>query len=130
VDTIRKFLIVRADFVLDRSRGGDRLMFKRWRRALAEVFPRLLGCASRSDRTAVRLHCGEEEGRFTGWLRLPVQRLPGRKGLRKLKAKLRDRLEMALLAVGGDVVKFGVRRYRLKEGVAAKELAGVEPSAA
>src|SRR5438132_8592454 len=114
MNMMRKFLIVRADFVLDRSRGGDRLMFKRWRRALVNVFPRLLGCASRADRTAVRLHSGEEEGRFTAWLRLPVRRLPGRSGLRRLKSKLRDRLEMALLAVGGDVIKFGIRRYQLK----------------
>ena len=129
MNTTQKFLLVRAEFVLDRSRGGDRLMFKRWRRALAEVFPRLLGYANRCDRTAVRLHYGEEEGRFTGWLRLPVERLPNRRHLHDLKAKLCDRFETALLAVGGDVIKFSIRRSRVNKAIVSEPL-GVETSAA
>ena len=61
-------------------------------------------------RTRVRLHEGEEEGRFSMWLRLPISRRPGRKRLAKIKAKLFDRLESVLLPVGGDVIKLGVRR--------------------
>jgi hypothetical protein len=132
MDTMRKFLLVRADFVLDRSRGGSRLLFKQWRRALAGFFPKMLGCATRADRSVVRLHHGEEQGRFTGWLRLPVERLPGPQGLRGIKAKMRDRLEAALLAVGGDVLNFGVRRYRLKGSspVEKPKVTVGEPSAA
>ena len=108
MDTARKSLLVRADFTLDRSRGGDRLTFKRWRRVLAEALPRLLGFGGR--RAVLRLHEGEEQGRFSLWLRLPVRRRPGRKRLGAIKAKLRDRLESVLLPVGGDVIKLGVRR--------------------
>jgi hypothetical protein len=112
VDTARKSLLVRADFTLDRSRGGDRLMFKRWRRVLADALPRLLGVADRCSRAAVRLRRGEEQGRYAAWLRLPVERRPGRKLLRRIKEKLRGRLEEALLPVGGEVIKLGVRRRR------------------
>jgi hypothetical protein len=119
VDTARKSLLVRADFILDRSRGGDRLTFKRWRRVLADALPRLLGCADRCPRAVVRLHRGEVEGRFSGWLRIPVERRPGRKRLRKIRAKLHDRLESALLPVGGEVVKVGVRRCRARAVPAA-----------
>jgi hypothetical protein len=103
-------LLARADFVLDRSRGGDRLTFKRWRRGLAEALPGLMGFPG--VRARVRLRHGEEQGRYSVWLRLPARRLPNHKGLGKVKARLRGRLDAALLAVGGDVVKFGVRRCK------------------
>lgn len=103
-------LLVRADFTLDRSRGGDRLTFKRWRRVLAAALLRLMGFAD--CRAALRLHHGDEEGRYSFWLRLPVERRPGRKRLARIREKLRDRLESVLLPVGGEVVKLGVRRCR------------------
>src|SRR3954452_19979135 len=88
MDTLRNHLLVRADFVLDRSRGGDRLTFKRWRRGLAEALPSLMGLPG--SRAVVQLHYGEEEGRYSAWLRVPIQRLPKRKRLGKIKARLRD----------------------------------------
>ncbi len=91
-----------------------------------------LGCLDvRIVATALRcsLHYGEEEGRFTGWLRLPVERLPNRKRLQKLKAKLCDRFETALLAVGGDVIKFSIRRSRVNKAILSEPL-GIEISAA
>jgi hypothetical protein len=130
VETTRKSLLARADFVLDRSRGGDRLTFKRWRRVLGEVLPRLMGCAERCPRAVVRLHHGEEEGRFTAWLRLPVERLPGRKRLRLIGARLRERLEAGLLAVGGDVLKVSVRRFRARPALPAPAAEAGSPSAA
>jgi hypothetical protein len=114
VKTIQKTLLVHADFLLDRSRGGDRLIFKRWRRALAEFLPRIMGISKRCSRARVRLHYGEEQGRFSVWLRIPVERYPGRKRLQRIKEKLREKLESALLAIGGDVVKFGIRRCQRK----------------
>ena len=108
--TLGNSLLVRADFILDKSRGGDRLTFKRWRRGLAESLPALMGFPA--CRAVVRLHHGEVEGWYSVWLRVPVRRLPRRKRMGKIKARLRDRLEAALLAVGGDVVKLGVRRCR------------------
>jgi hypothetical protein len=108
--TTNKSLLVRADFVLGNRRGGDRLMCKRWRRALADALPRLLGCADRRPLVRVRLHEGEGEARFTGWLRIPIERRPSRRRLRKFKAKLRARLEAGLLPVDGEVLKLGVRR--------------------
>src|SRR5262249_41457681 len=110
VNTARKSLLLRADFTLDRSRGGDRLIFKRWRRVLADALPRLMGCADRCSRVVLRLREGEEQGRFSLWMRLPIDRFPARERLRKLQEKLRARLESVLLAVGGDIVKFVLRR--------------------
>jgi hypothetical protein len=103
-------LLVRADIVLDRSRGGDRLTFKRWRRGLAEALPSLMGF--HGGRAVVQLHHGEEQGLYSVWLRLPVKRMPKRERMGKIKERLRGRLESALLAVGGDVLKLGVRRCR------------------
>jgi hypothetical protein len=114
VDSTRKYLLARADFTLDRSQGGDRLTFKRWRHVLARALPELMGCADRCTRAVVRLHHGEEQGRFSAWLRIPLERRPGRKRMRQIKDKLRARLEAVLLPVGGEVVKFGVRRFRHK----------------
>jgi hypothetical protein len=113
VNPDRKTLLVRADFVLGRHQAADRPAYRRWRRILIEALPRLLGCADRCPRAErVRLHKGEGEGRFSGWLRIPVERRPGRKRVRKFKAKLRGRLEAGLLPIDGAVVKFGVRRCR------------------
>src|SRR5262245_45464712 len=106
-----KRLLVRADFVLANRPGGDRLSCKRWRRLLADALPRLLGCAHRCPRAVVRLHDGEGEARYTAWLRLPVERRPSRKRLRKFKAKLRARLEAGLLPIDGRVLKVGARRH-------------------
>jgi hypothetical protein len=114
MDTARKSLLVRADFSLDRSRGGDRLTFKRWRRVLSDALPRLMGYGARG---VLRLHEGPEEGRYSLWLRLPISRRPGRKRLAKIKAKLLDRLESVLLPVGGDVIKLGVRRCQPKRSL-------------
>jgi hypothetical protein len=112
VNTSGNSLLVRADFVLDRSRGGDQLTFKRWRRGLAEAIPGLMGFPD--IRAKVRLHHGEEQGRYSVWLRLPARRLPNRKGLGKVRVRLRERLDSALLAVSGDVIKFGVRRCKAR----------------
>src|SRR5215204_1112997 len=98
VNTVGNNLLVRADFVLDKSRGGDRLTFKRWRRGLAEALPGLMGFPN--SRAVVQLHHGEVEGRYSAWLRVPVRLLPKRKRVGKIKARLRGRLESALLAVG------------------------------
>ena len=87
-----KTLLVRAELTLNRSQGGSRLLFKRWRRVLAGALPRLMGIANRCPRAVVRLHHGEEQGRFTMWLRFPVERRPGREHLGKIKAKLRGEL--------------------------------------
>lgn len=118
----RKSLLVRADFILDRSRGGSALVFKRWRRVLAESLPRLMGLGNRCSRARVRLHRGEEQGRFSAWLRIPVRRHPGRNGFRKIRQKLHEKLEAVLLAVGGEVIRFGVRRCRPKAARLINEL--------
>lgn len=107
-----KALLVRADFVLANRAGGGRLSCKRWRRALAQALPRLMGCARRCPEAVVRLHDGEGEASYTAWLRIPVARRPGRRRLRAFKAKLRARLEAALLPIEGRVLKLGVRRRR------------------
>jgi hypothetical protein len=111
-NTTRKSLLVRADFVL--GGGGDRLMYKRWRGILADALPRLMGCADRCPEAEhVRLQSGDE-GRFSGWLRIPIERRPSRRRMRKYKAHLRRRLEAGLTPIGGRVVKVGVRRCRGK----------------
>lgn len=113
-----KCLLVRADFVLGRSHGGDRPTYHRWRRVLIDALPRLLGCADRCARAErVRLHKGESEaeGRFVAWLRIAVERRPGRKRLRKMKATLRARLEDSLRPLDGVVMKLGVRRQRRRQ---------------
>jgi hypothetical protein len=66
----------------------------------------------------VCLHEGEGEARFSGWLRIPVRRRPGRRRLRALKKKLLERLGAGLLPVDGRVVKLGVRRCRPREAAA------------
>lgn len=110
-----KNLLVRADFVLGKTRGGDRRVFKRWRNILMDALPRLLGCERRCSRAEkVRLRSVEGEMRFSGWLRIAVQRRPGRKRIRKFKERLRARLESSLLPIDGQVVKVGVRRSRVK----------------
>ena len=115
-----KHLLVRADFVLGSSHGGDRPAYHRWRRVLIDALPRLLGCSDRCERAErVRLHKGEGQGRYVAWLRLPVERRPGRKRLRKLKAKLRARLEASLRPLDGAVLKLGVRRQRPRPVVLA-----------
>jgi len=90
-----KSILVRADFVLGQRQGVDRRTFKRWRRILLDALPGLLGCERRCPRAErVRLRSAEEGLSFSGWLRIPVQRRPGRKRARKLKEKLRRRLEL------------------------------------
>ena len=119
-----KCLLVRADFVLGKSQGGDRPTYHRWRRVLIDALPRLLGCADRCPRAErVRLHKGEGAGRYVGWVRIPVERRPGRRRLRKMKAKLRARLEDSLRPLDGSVVKLGVRRQRRRPRPAAVPLA-------
>jgi hypothetical protein len=119
VDTARKSLLVRADFVLGNRRGGARLACKRWRRVLADALPQLLGCADRRPDVRVRLHDGEGEARFSGWLRIPIERRPSRRRLRKMKAKLQARLEAGLLPIDGQVIKLGVRRVKHRPAPAA-----------
>lgn len=106
----QKSLLVRADFVLGSPSGGARLSFKRWRRHLTDILPRLLGCAQRCPKALVRLHQGGADASYTGWLRIPIQRRVGRKRLRLFRAKLRARLEAGLLPIGGRVLRLGVRR--------------------
>jgi hypothetical protein len=111
LDTKRKSLLVRADFVLAKGPPGDERVCKRWRRVLAEALPRLLGFHLRSPGPArARLHEGDGEARYTAWLRIPVERRPGRKRARRLKERLRNRLEAALLPINGRVLKVGLRR--------------------
>jgi len=113
VENNRKSLLVRADFVLGEHKGGDRGMYRRWRRILVDALPRLMGCADRAAKAErVRLHDGEGNGSYSGWVRMPIERRPGRRRLRKLKAKLRTRLEAGLLPIEGRVLKVGVRRCR------------------
>ena len=105
-----KCLIVRADFALGNRPAGDRLACKRWRRLLCDALPRLMGCSHRCPQAVVRLHKGDGEARYTAWLRIPIERRPSRKRLRKLKAKLLARLEAGLLPIDGRVLKLGARR--------------------
>jgi hypothetical protein len=105
-------LLVRADFVLKSDTITDRRVYKRWRRIFIDALPRLLGCEHRCPQAErVRLHIPGEEGRFTAWLRIPIQRRPSRRRIRKFKARLRARLEAGLLPPG-RVLKVGVRRCR------------------
>ena len=109
----QKYLLVRADFVLGSQPAGDGRSYKRWRRILREALPRLLGCERRCPKAErVRLWEGEPEGRFSGWLRIAIQRRPGRKRVRKFRDRLRRRLEANLVPIDGRVVKVGVRRFR------------------
>lgn len=111
----KKSLLLRADFVLGKGQNVDRMAYRRWRRVLMDALPRLLGCARRCPRAEhVRLHEGDGEGHFSGWLRIPIQRRPSRTRLRRLKGKLRTRLETNLKPVGGEVTKLGIRRMRLR----------------
>lgn len=111
----RKSLLVRADFVLGNNSGGDQHACRRWRRILADALPRLMGCSRRNPEARIRLHEGQAEACYSGWLRIPVERRPNRKRLRRLKAKLRGRLEAGLLPIGGRVLKVGVRRCRPRQ---------------
>jgi hypothetical protein len=114
LNTEHKSLLIRADFILGHGQGANRRICKRWRSILVDALPRLLGCQRRSpEAERVRLRSGEE-ARYTAWLRLPVERRPGRKRLRRLKTKLRGRLESALLPIDGRILKVGVRRCRVQ----------------
>jgi hypothetical protein len=116
VEVTRKSLLVRADFVLGAHKAGDRRAYKRWRAILRKALPRLLGCERRCPESEkVRLRCVEGEPRFTGWLRIAIQRRPGKKRIRKFKERLRRRLEASLLPIGGAVIKVGVRRCRRED---------------
>ncbi len=115
METRRKSLLVRADFVLGKHQGGDERTFRRWRGILRDALPRLLGCerrCRRAERVRLRGVDGEGEARFSGWVRIPIQRRPGRKRVRKFKDRLRRRLEANLLPIDGQVVKLGVGRCR------------------
>lgn len=114
---MHKSLLVRADFVLSNRLGGDRVACKRWRWILVDALPRLMGCTRRNPEVAVRLHRGGPEASFSAWLRIAIQRRPSRTRLRRLNAKLRRRLEAALLPIDGRVLKLGVRRYQWPEPV-------------
>jgi hypothetical protein len=126
--TRHKTLLVRFDFILDRSRGGDRLVFKRWRRVLAAALPGLMGLSRCCPRAVLRLRHGEEQGRFSGWLRIPVERHPGLDRLRRIREKLQEKLESVLIAVGGEVLKVVVRRLRPRTALslAVPPVGGVE----
>jgi hypothetical protein len=125
----RKSLLVRADFVLGTHQGGDRRTYKRWRRIFRDALPRLLGCERRCQKAEkVRLRKADGEAWFSGWVRIPIERSPGRKRVRKFKDRLRRRLEANLLPIDGKVVKIGVRRCRgevagsRQDGQGAKEV--------
>jgi hypothetical protein len=131
VNSKRKSLLVRADFVLGQHQAGDRRTYKRWRGILVDALPRLLGCERRCPRAEkVRLRSVEGGARFSGWLRIPVERRPGRKRLRKFKERLLGRLETNLLPIDGRVVKVGVRRCRGKSPEGVREPAAVAVSLA
>jgi hypothetical protein len=115
VNVHRHYLLVRADFAIGGGQQGDRLVYHRWRRVLIDALPKLLGCAKRSPRAEqVRLHKGSEQGpgRYSAWLRIPIQRRASSRLIRLIRAKLRDRLEAALRPIQGEVIKFSVRRSR------------------
>jgi hypothetical protein len=114
-------LLVRADFVLGKGQAASERTYRRWRRILRDALPRLLGCERRCPKAErVRLHHGEGEGRFSGWLRIVIQRRPSRRRLRKFRDRLRRRLETNLLPIEGQVVKVGVRRCREPAGTVAR----------
>jgi hypothetical protein len=100
----RKSLLVRADFILDRSRGGSALVFKRWRRVLAEALPRLMGLGNRCSRAVVRLHRGEEQGGFPPGFASPVP-TPGADGFRRSDRNSTTNWRSVLLAIGGEVIR-------------------------
>jgi hypothetical protein len=111
MDNRQRSLLVRADFVLGESVPVERAVYRRWRRVLVNALPRLMGCAERCESAErVSLHATAEAGSFTGWVRIPIQRRPDRKQLRKLKRRFRDRLETSLAPAHGRVIKLGVRR--------------------
>src|SRR5262249_35856197 len=88
-----------------------------------------MGCADRCRRAEkVRLHKGEGAGSFSGWLRLPLERRPGRKRFRKLKARLRGRLESGLGPIDGELLKLSMRRCRPTIRVAAPAVASEAPA--
>jgi hypothetical protein len=117
-----KQLLIRADFALGNRPGGDRLSCKRWRRLLTDALPGLMGCAHRCPKATVRLHDGDSEASYTGWLRIPIHRRPSKKRVRRFKAKLRARLESGLLPVDGRVLKLGVRRLGARRAAAPLNL--------
>ena len=123
-----KSLLVRADFVLGNRRGGDRPQCRRWRRILAGALPALLGCARRCPKAIIQLHEGDGEAKFSGWLRIPIERRPSRRRVRTFGAKLRERLEAGLLPIDGQVIKVGVRRCKVKvPGPVLLPLSGLLP---
>ncbi len=61
----------------------------------------------------------EDHPLFSAWVRIPIERRPGKKRLRKLRERLRGRLEKNLLLVEGRIVKFGVRRCQGKDSAGA-----------
>jgi hypothetical protein len=113
VEENRKSLLVRADFVLGHSPESDRRTYKRWRGILRDVLPRLLGCERRCPRAEkVRLRSVADHPLYSAWLRIPIERRPDKKRVRKLTERLRTRLERSLLLIDGSVVKLRVRRCR------------------
>lgn len=110
-----KYLLVRADFALGKGSAADKAVYRRWRRILRDALPQLLGYGQRCPQAEyVCLHKGPEAGRYSAWLRLPIQRRPSRRRARKLKTKLRGRLELGLQPLGGTVLKLGLRRCRTR----------------
>jgi hypothetical protein len=111
MNTSRRYLLVRADFVIGQHSHPDSAVCRRWRRVFMQALPRLMGCADRAPAAErVSLHEGEVAGSFTGWVRIPMMRRPDRKKLGKFKRKLRERLEASLTPMDGCVLKLGVRR--------------------
>jgi hypothetical protein len=67
----------------------------------------------------------------SGWLRIPIERWPNRRRLRKFKAKRRASLEARLLPVDGQVLKLGVRRCQPRQALERERQADAQmlPSA-
>jgi hypothetical protein len=124
----RKSLLVRADFILGHSQPGDRRTYKRWRGILRDVLPRLFGCERRCARAEkVRLRSVNDHPLFSAWLRIPIERRPGKNRIRKLRERLRSRLERSLLLIDGQVVKISIRCCRARvEGEANWPVRAVE----
>jgi hypothetical protein len=118
MDSKQRSLLVRADFVLGEQTNAERAVYRRWRRVFVNALPKLMGCADRCESAErISLHSEEQFGSFTGWVRIPILRRPDRKQLRKLKRRLRDRLETSLAPIHARVIKLGVRRCSAKQAV-------------
>jgi hypothetical protein len=114
----QKSLLVRADFMIGISQNVDRIIYHRWRRIMIDALPRLLGCSRICPKAErVCLHKGQTVGRYSAWLRIPVQRQRQRSFVQRLETRLTERLESGLKPVQGEVISVRARRCMLPEAL-------------